>query len=207
MDYIVKQGDHLSRLAERFGFANFETIWLDPDNAPLRQLRREPNLLFPGDIVVIREKIQGSAAADTGGRHTFFVDTRPLHLRLRLLDFLGRPLDGKAVDVVIGSSRVALSTDGEGKVARIIPRSATEGRIEVNTAAASLLIGFLDPITERSGVLARLVNMGYLLDPSGDPDPGELELALEEFQADNGLNPSGQLDEQSRSALLDAYGC
>ena len=74
-------------------------------------------------------------------------------------------------------------------------------------ATASLLIGFLDPIAERSGVLARLVNLGYLLDPSGAPDPEELELAIEEFQADNQMNPSGQLDEQTRSALHDAYGC
>jgi hypothetical protein len=45
----VKQGEHLFRIAYQYGFRNPFTIWNDPDNSDLRDLRSNPNVLFPGD--------------------------------------------------------------------------------------------------------------------------------------------------------------
>ena len=47
--YTVKQGDYLAKIAAQFGFTNLKTIWDDPQNAKLKELRKNPNVLFPGD--------------------------------------------------------------------------------------------------------------------------------------------------------------
>ena len=38
--YTVKQGDFLSKIAAKFGFANAMTIWDDPQNAKLTKAQR-----------------------------------------------------------------------------------------------------------------------------------------------------------------------
>jgi LysM domain len=49
--YVVKQGDHLTKIALSFGIDPEET-WNHPRNAQLRA-RREPKLLAPGDILYV----------------------------------------------------------------------------------------------------------------------------------------------------------
>ena len=50
-DYVVQQGDYLSRIALRFGFADWRAIYDHADNASFRKKRPNPNLIKPGDVI------------------------------------------------------------------------------------------------------------------------------------------------------------
>ena len=51
----VKQGECISSIAEDYGFS-WERIWNDLNNEELKQKRKDPNILYPGDEVVIADK-------------------------------------------------------------------------------------------------------------------------------------------------------
>lgn len=69
--YTVKQGDYLSAIADQFGFADYTTIWNDPNNADLKSQRQNPNVLYPGDQLYIPDKTQGSYQKPTDQKHVF----------------------------------------------------------------------------------------------------------------------------------------
>jgi hypothetical protein len=51
--YTVVPGDSLSRIAQRFGLRSWRQIYDDPANAGFRRRRPDPNLIMPGDVLVI----------------------------------------------------------------------------------------------------------------------------------------------------------
>ena len=55
-NYTVKQGDHLSSIANAFKFSTYQTIWDHPHNAALKAQRVNPNVLYPGDVLYIPDK-------------------------------------------------------------------------------------------------------------------------------------------------------
>src|SRR6185503_19739164 len=78
--YTVKQGDHLMKIAERFGFSTYETIWNRPENAELKNKRDSPNLLLPGDRLFIPDKDDKTVDAATGRLHRFKLKQTKLKL-------------------------------------------------------------------------------------------------------------------------------
>lgn len=60
--YTVRSGDNLSALARRFNVRSWQDIYNLPDNAEFRRRRPNPNLIFPGDVVMI----PGSQPSDSG---------------------------------------------------------------------------------------------------------------------------------------------
>src|SRR5262245_43928474 len=111
----VKQGEHLSSIAERWGFEQFETIWQAPENAALRE-RRDPHVLLPGDELVIPEKGGKSVAIGTGQRHTFVVRRSRLELVVALEGILGAPQADRPVEVEVDGEVTPLTTDGAGRL-------------------------------------------------------------------------------------------
>jgi hypothetical protein len=51
--YVVKPSDSLSTIAQKFGIRDWKVIYYAACNEPLRSKRKNPNLLQPGDPVVI----------------------------------------------------------------------------------------------------------------------------------------------------------
>ena len=51
--YTVKSGDTLTRIAAQHGFADWREIYRHPDNAAFRAKRPNPDLIFPGDVLMI----------------------------------------------------------------------------------------------------------------------------------------------------------
>src|SRR5262249_20182755 len=82
--HIVKPGEHLARIAAKFGFQNTRAIWNNPNNAALKAKRENPSVLAPGDEVFIPDKDESSVKVPTDKRHTFQVALEKLFLRLRI---------------------------------------------------------------------------------------------------------------------------
>jgi hypothetical protein len=51
--YTVVRGDTLSGIARRHGLASWRELYNHPDNADFRRRRPNPDLIFPGDVVMI----------------------------------------------------------------------------------------------------------------------------------------------------------
>ena len=74
-----------------------------------------------------------------------------------------------------------------------------------------LRIGDLDPIEERTGVRKRLEHLGFRKQPGGqgESEAEALEAdraAIEEFQQEQGIEVTGELDQRTRDALQKAHG-
>ncbi len=51
--YTVKSGDTLSGIAKKHNIKTWQEIYKHPDNAAFRHKRPNPNLIYPGDIIMI----------------------------------------------------------------------------------------------------------------------------------------------------------
>jgi N-acetylmuramoyl-L-alanine amidase len=212
--HVVQQGEDLFVIAARYGFRDYRTIYDDAANAELRSLRPNPQVLFPGDVIAIPDREPRVEEGDTGRRHRFFVRAPQRLLRLRLRDPFGEPLVNEPYELVVDGVSVGsgLVTKPDGTLEHVIPTQARRGRLTTKDFAWDLRIGDLDPIREtpdsgRSGMQARLRNLGYyhgLLDGIVGP---RTEDALRRFQADHGLAVTGALDDATSAALIAAHGC
>ena len=63
--YSVQRGDTLTAIARRFGLKSWQDLYHSPDNAAFRAKRPNPNLIFPGDIIVIPGPLPGQPPATT----------------------------------------------------------------------------------------------------------------------------------------------
>jgi hypothetical protein len=205
--HIVEQGEHLSSIAEKFGFHDFRTIWEDAQNAALREKRKNPHVLMPGDRVFIpeiKEKTEGRA---TGSKHTFSVKTDKLKLKVLIQDVDGEPIDDEEVGVLIEGTASREKLPG-GMLEKNIKRTDRSGKIELRDDQIPVAIGDLDPVTEESGQLARLLNLGYYRRPLEPVDEDERKSAIEEFQCDQEIRPvTGICDASTQATLQDAHGC
>jgi hypothetical protein len=61
--YTVKAGDSLSEIAKAHGVTYWRAIYNDPANAGFRVKRPNPNLIQPGDSIVIPGGATGGGAA------------------------------------------------------------------------------------------------------------------------------------------------
>ena len=83
--YVVRQGDFLAKIAHQKGFGDWKTIYNDPNNASLRSLRPDPNLIAPGDHIFIPDRKKKTVPCPTSRAKRFQLH-RPksmLHLILR----------------------------------------------------------------------------------------------------------------------------
>lgn len=203
--YTVKDGDHVSGIAQSFGFDDYTTVWNDPGNSDLQQQRTDPHVLQPGDSLTIPEvKAQPAANKPTSAKHPFQINLSPLKLRLTLLDLAAKPMKSAPVTV----AGAALTTDGNGLVEATVDKSAADATLDSAGSEVDLSLGGLNPSDDTSdaGYKARLYNLGFLWDSSVDDTDDEMVIALQDFQAQYSLTVSGQLDDATKAQLQQTYG-
>lgn len=211
--HLVEQGEHLSGIAMKYGFADYRTIWEHVQNKGLREKRKNPNVLFPGDRLYIPDKQVKKETRPTGQRHRFEVPTHTLMLRIVVEKLNGEPMANTKCELQVEGKVYQLTTDGKGLVKQQIPKTAENGRLTIKDTEDSvdievpIKIGHLDPVDEISGWEARLNNLGYRAGTSTDANDPQLRSAVEEFQCDHGLTVDGVCGPQTQAKLKQAHGC
>ncbi len=104
------------------------------------------------------------------------------------------------------------STGSAGELEHLISPLARSGRLIVGEPGKrqsnyALRISHLDPLSEVSGVQARLKNLGFgIQEVTGDLDDAT-HTAILAFQSKSRLETSGELDANTRAKLKESYGC
>jgi N-acetylmuramoyl-L-alanine amidase len=213
MYHTVKQGEHLSRLAKQYGFSDYQIIWNDPQNAELKQKRQNPNVLYPGDILFIRDREVREESRPTDKRHSFITKRSILKLRLFVEDQYGKPVANAACTLAVDSDFRQITTDAEGKIEEDIPTDAEQAmliiqeRPPLSLIQIPICIGHLDPVDEFSGQWGRLANLGYLGGKPTEERQNDLRSAVEEFQCEHALVVDGICGSKTQAKLKQVHGC
>jgi N-acetylmuramoyl-L-alanine amidase len=213
--HVAVQGECLLSIAAKEGFL-WKQIWDFEGNRKLRELRKEPNLLAPGDVVQIPEKKVASFQCEAGKVHRFVVHGRRVEVRVRLLHLEGPRRDEPyhvEVAGVIYKGKTERTNDDGLAICRI-PATAHRAILVVGELEDEyeLLIGDMDPHDTVSGAHARLENLGFDTGGVGSPWDGKSASALRSFFAEYKSgevpppNAAEEIDERSRQALVDEYG-
>ena len=206
--HVVKQGECISSIAFKYGFFP-DSIWNDAENSELKEKREDPNILFPGDVVQVRDKKVREESCATEKKHRFKRKGVPEILRLQFF--------------VAGEARAneAYILEVDGKVLSSDNKTSSEGEIEhyISPKAAlatvrfpdtddkyTIKLGHLDPLDTISGVQGRLQDLGLYDGPIDGTFEEGLEIAVANFQMAMDLELTGELDDDTRNALKDAYG-
>ncbi|HMJ55487.1 MAG TPA: hypothetical protein VK540_25610 [Polyangiaceae bacterium] len=191
--HIVAQGEHASSIADQHGFGKFDVIWQHGENKALRDKRKDPNVLLPGDEIYIPDLSPKQLSVPTEKRHTIVVHRPKAKLRLVLLDALGDPIANAKGELTLKSEKKPVSTDGDGLIEVDIALSERAATLEVDGLVYDLAIGHLDPENTATGADARLVNLGYrFVEPEelhDDSRRAELVFAAELFAHDQKVKP------------------
>src|SRR5258706_14245743 len=129
--HTLRQGDHLSRVAQQYGFRDYKLIWDDPQNADLKKKRGNPNVLLPGDVLFIPDKRQKTETRPTTDVHTFRLKTTKLMLRLVVRDFDNQPVPGAACELEVEGRKYALTTNAQGRIEQAIPSTAESAVLRI----------------------------------------------------------------------------
>lgn len=212
--YTVEPGDCLSSIAAAFNFDDWKTIYYYAENADFRQLRPDPNVIYPGDLLYIPDFDAGQQNASTETNNLFTLNVVPTLLRLKIMSVGDQPVAGAKYKLEIpGLPNLEGSTGGDGMISEAIPPDTTTGLLTVFKNGASappiiwrLQVGDLNPVTEVSGQQARLNNLGFDAgDVNGLPN-SVTDAAVSRFQDKNGLVVDGKCGPITQGKLKSLFG-
>jgi len=205
----VRQGESILSLSKRYGIPA-DKILNDTGNQSMQEQGRERGILNPGDAVTIPELEIKQESAATDQRHRFRCLNRLAWLKVRFIRG-GEPLANEPYVLSIDGDETSGDLDQDGWLRTRVPvetssalvllgENAAHGKVELN-------IGDLNPSNETSGMSQRLQNLGFLQsDENGEADRID-EDAIRMFQAQQGLEETGQLDDATRNRIIETYGC
>jgi hypothetical protein len=194
--HTVAPGECLTSIAEKYGFS-WETVWNLGDNASLKEKRKDPNTLVPGDVVAIPDRREKVVACETAKTHRFQLSAATAVFRVQLFED-EKPLASQDFELKIRSVSYTGKTDDQGVLEVTIPSDAGEGILTIGPESKTfqLRFGHLQPVSEEQGILARLHNLGFV---------GELEEALRSFQRRFSLEETGAADEATKTKLTEIH--
>jgi hypothetical protein len=204
--------DCLSSIAKERKFYSWRTIYQAGENAALRDLRKDPNVLGQGDSVSIPDKNKRAEPADTGRTHVFEVTALGAKLRVivegggawySLTIDTGKPIEAELPESGLIEQEIAR----DASTAELSVWFAKEDKADKELAVSwHLVLGALEPVDflGGAGVTARLANLGFLA-PEDRDKPVEVMRAVGEFQAAVGLPVNGVADPNTLEALRRAH--
>jgi hypothetical protein len=212
--YVVRQGDYLKKIAHKLGCDEAE-VWSHAKNADLRRTRRDPNLLHPGDLLWVPERVLNWLPIVAGTTNKYFAEIPKTIVSLGFKNENGPLANETYVVEGIGAPKEG-TTDEHGTVVFKVPVHLREFRVSFpgQNMIHPVLVGDMDPADEVSGLRKRLQHLGYYKSsPSKFSRPmseEEIEAcdqrAILKFQKAHGLNATGSLDDEEKSLLVKEHG-
>lgn len=141
--HIVKSRQNLTRIARQHGIGSWKPLWDMPDNEGLRERRKNPNLLRPGDAVVV----PGIA-----------------------IHAISRPTD-QTHRIVIGSARAVVALLNTHLLAATSDVNVYWSRGSSTLAAASALFRDETSLSLRLSDVAEHAGLALVAPPAGASDP------------------------------------
>jgi LysM repeat protein len=203
--YTVKQGDYIASIAQDAGFVSWKTVWEDGKNAALRD-KRNPNVLYPGDVVQIPLRQRKEESISTTERTTFETIGDPITVKLVVLGWDGTPISSTDVQFKIDSPETCKTAEDGSAKKNVRPNGPKEGDLVVKGFTMPLKLGHLDPVEEFTGQVWRLNNLGYRAGSPADAQDINFRSAVEEFQCDNSLSVDGVCGPQTQEKLRSVHG-
>ena len=207
-NYTVEDGDCLESIALDSGHF-WKTLWNLPENADLKRIRKNPNVLLPGDQLVVPPIVPKEVPAETEIRHIFRRKGVPSTFRFQCLA-ADEPLASMPFRLDIDGVLVSGRTDNEGKIEQRIPPSARSIRLIVGRYPEeheyNIALGRMNPIDTISGMKSRLNNLGFMSGAIDEEDTPNLRGALARFQRKHGLESNGDPDDATKSKLDELGG-
>lgn len=211
--YVVRSGDYLKKIAHAVGW-QAEALWNDPSNAKLTA-KRDPNQLLPGDVFHIPDTVTNTLVVSAGSTNRYVAEIPKTKVKLTFKNekgsFAERTVHSRR------SGRAGGRNDRWGGCCRSeVPVHCREVTVTFpdRKVVYPIRVGDMDPIDEPSGVRKRLEHLGYQSHTSddaltgmedGDVDEG-LRKSVRRFQTAEGLNPTGELDDETKAKLLEKHG-
>jgi hypothetical protein len=197
----VGEGESTSSLAKKNGFF-WKTIWDHGENAQLKSLRKDPNVLFADDEIFIPEKQPKDASKSTDQTHKFKRKGEPCKLKVQLMK-AGKPRKNEKYTLNLDGKLIDGTTDGEGKFEHFIPGDSQTALLLLRNGQEpiNLRLGDLDPCDKPTGIQQRLNNLGYDCG-SEDGEVGDVtKNAIKKFQEAYKLNVTGEADDATKNKL------
>jgi hypothetical protein len=208
-EHIVEQGDCLASIAEQYGLDS-DTIWNDAANATLKEKRGVAHVLLPGDVVVVPDLRVKSVPCAAGAKYRFRRKDVPARFRLRLLDADENPRAGVPYSFRVAGKKHDGVTDEGGWIIEWIPPKERHAELAIGDPVEEefdVQLGELDPPDTRTGAVARLASLGYLLaDSESDVDDAVYLLALGALQYEYLDEVTLALDDPTVALLRELYG-
>lgn len=200
--HFVCQGEWLALIASRYGVSP-NKVWEHPENAALRQRKRTPNILHPGDHIYIPERTLASVSATTEARHRFRTRTTPTYLRIMIQDPAGHPYAQKRYRLQFDTEVLEGDTDRDGWISVVLPDGSSRGRLQVwvrdNNDFPPLRwqvwVGALNPRSEITGVQARLRNLGFDVGPTDGVIGPRTRKAIRQFRLRHRLTEGDDIND------------
>lgn len=204
--YVVRPGDYLSRLAHLHGF-DAAKVWDHPKNAELRERRHNPEVLATGDVLHIPKPEPKRHSLSVGGTNRFTTNVPRIKLRVYLTGTDGQPL-ANARYWVDGEPEPAGTSDGEGLVEIEVSPAQRSLSVRVEGCEDSYVfnVALIEPIDTDAGLRQRLLNLRYLPEDGEAITPERTREAVQRFQEGHDLEPTGDVDDATREALVSAHG-
>ncbi|MDI7259574.1 MAG: peptidoglycan-binding protein [Thermodesulfobacteriota bacterium] len=204
--YTIKEGECLSSIAQRHGLF-WKKIWDHPNNSDLKRRRKDPNILYPGDVVFIPEKEEKQENGSTEQRHHFRKKGVPAKVRLRLMRN-DQPRANESYVLEVDGIFFAGTTDADGKLEQSIPPNAKKGKLFIGKKREEYILnlGHMDPLNELIGIQKRLNNLGFHCGPANGVLGPRTTNAFKAFQKKHHLTESGEADEATKNKLTEIYG-
>ena len=205
--HVVQQGESLISIGRQYNLDPHK-ILDHQENQHLWDENRETSILNPGDIVNLPERITKTVSGDTEQRHRFVYHGRFTTLRMKFHDTEG-PLADEPYLLDVDDQQYQGQLDGEGGLEERIPADAQSAVIRIGPGGDHVMnigVGYLNPISEVTGIQMRLNNLGYACGNEDGKVGTVTQAAIRRFQADHDLEETDQIDDPTRDQLRQAFG-